>query len=63
VNINYLFIAIGSASMVVALLWRDWMLLFTGFSLALSGWVHRKSQPSPWVKHPSIRDNQGEATK
>jgi len=57
VNINYVFIGIGCVSMVAGLLWRDWLLLFTGFSLAFSGWVHRKTQPSPWVKHPSIRDN------
>jgi hypothetical protein len=57
VNINYVFIAIGGVSMVAGLIWRDWLLLFAGCNLVFSGWVHRNTQPSPWVKHPSIRDN------
>lgn len=56
-NVNYVFIGIGIASMVLALVWRDWALLFAGVSLFLSGWTHRKLQPSPWIKHPSIRES------
>lgn len=61
-NIDYVFIGIGIASMVLALVWRDWALMFTGFSLLLSGWTHRRTQPSPWIKHPTLRDTWPDTT-
>jgi hypothetical protein len=63
VNNNYALIGIGCLVMVFGLVSRDWFLLFTGFSFAFSGWIDRKTEHSPWVKHPSIRDSQSNTDK
>ena len=62
-NINYVLIGVGVISVVAGLFARfDWVLLLTGASLVLSGWTQRNVQPSPWVKHPTIRDTSEDTT-
>jgi hypothetical protein len=61
-KISYVFIAVGFAGMVWASIERDWFLLFVSFTLSLNGWMYRNIQPSPWVKHPTIRDNSSDTT-
>lgn len=55
-NINYVFLVMGIGFMVWAVIGRDWLLLFSGFTLALSGWTHRNHTHTPWVRHPTVRD-------
>jgi hypothetical protein len=61
-NINYVWIGVGIAAMVWALVAHDWLLLFIGFTSFLDGWTRRKLQPAPWVKHPTTLDRSSDTT-
>jgi hypothetical protein len=57
-NIHYVFFGFGVVCIIVAGLLTpfSWGLLLSGISLAVSGWSRRNVEPSPWMKHSTIRD-------